>query len=174
MAELGNKIKQETNERSRVMKINWKTLLICVAIPLGVGAISALLTMDSMRIFGELNQPPLSPPAWLFPIVWMALYIAMGVASYFVLESGAEQREVRGALTLYGVQLVFNFFWSIIFFNLEWYGIAFLWLLCLLVLIIATTRAFFKIDKRAGWLMIPYIVWVAFAGYLNLGIALLN
>ncbi len=156
------------------MKINWKTLIICIAIPLGVGGVSALLTMGAMSSFGELNQPPLSPPAIVFPIVWTVLYIMMGVASYLVLRSGASEELTVRALSLYGAQLFFNFFWSIIFFNLEWYGIAFIWLLAMFVLIVAATVNFFKINKWAGILLLPYCLWVAFAGYLNLAIAFLN
>lgn len=156
------------------MKINWKSLIISIAIPLGVGGISALLTMGAMDSFGQLNQPPLSPPAILFPIVWTVLYILMGVASYLVFRSGAPTEEVKEALTLYGVQLFFNFFWSIFFFNLEWYTFAFIWLLALFALVVFTTVKFFKINKWAGILMLPYCIWIAFAGYLNLGVAILN
>ncbi|MBQ7363598.1 MAG: tryptophan-rich sensory protein [Clostridia bacterium] len=156
------------------MKINWKSLLICIALPLGVGGLSALLTMGAMESFGELNKPPLSPPAILFPIVWTVLYILMGISSYLVLRGGGSESDTVRALSLYGAQLFFNFFWSIIFFNLEWYGIAFVWLAVMFVLIIATTVHFFRINKWAGILMLPYCLWVAFAGYLNLGIAFLN
>ena len=156
------------------MKINIKSLIIALAIPLGIGGISAILTMGAMDSFGELSQPPLSPPAILFPIVWTVLYILMGIASYLVFRSGKAKETVGEALTLYGLQLFFNFFWSIIFFNLDWYTLAFIWLIVLFALVIATTVKFFKINKWAGVLMIPYCMWVAFAGYLNLGIALLN
>ena len=156
------------------MKINWKSLIISIAIPLGVGGISALLTMGAMDSFGQLKSPPLSPPAILFPIVWTVLYILMGVASYLVFRSGAPTEEVKEALTLYGVQLFFNFFWSIFFFNLEWYTFAFIWLLALFALVVFTTVKFFKINKWAGNLMLPYCIWIAFAGYLNLGVAILN
>ncbi len=156
------------------MKINWKTLLISIAVPLGVGGISALITMGAMENFGELSKPPLSPPAILFPIVWTVLYLLMGIASYLVLRGGGSEEDTVRALALYGTQLFFNFFWSIIFFNLEWYGIAFLWLLIMFVLIVAAAVKFFKINKWAGILMLPYCLWVAFAGYLNLAIAFLN
>lgn len=156
------------------MKIKWKTLIFCILIPLAVGGLSALLTMEGTRSFALINKPPLSPPAFLFPIVWTVLYILMGIASYLVIHSRAGQAQTSRALTLYGLQLFFNFFWSIIFFNFQWYGIAFLWLLILLALIIATTVSFFRINRIAGILMLPYCLWVAFAGYLNLAIALLN
>ena len=155
-------------------KIKWKTLIIAIAIPLAVGGISALLTMGSMEYFELLEKPPLSPPGWLFPIVWTVLFTLMGIASYFVVESEAETEEKVSALKIYFLQLVFNFLWSIFFFNLELYAFSFIWLLTLLFLIILTTVRFWRIDKRAGILMLPYIAWVLFAAYLNLGIALLN
>ncbi len=155
------------------MKTDFKKLIINIAIPLGVGALSAFLTMDSMARFGALEQPPLSPPAWLFPVVWSVLYILMGVSSYLVTVSGKPAR-AKTALTVYGVHLFFNFMWSVIFFNLESYLFAFIWLIALLVLIIVTAVLFYGIDKRAGSLFIPYILWVTFAGYLNFAIFLLN
>ncbi len=155
------------------MKTDWKKLIINIAIPLGVGALSALISMGSMQSFAQLNQPPLSPPAWLFPVVWSILYILMGISSYLITESGKPARS-RTALAVYGVQLFFNFMWSIIFFNFEAYLFAFIWLIALLVLIIVNAYLFYQIDHRAGLLFIPYIIWVTFAGYLNFGIFLLN
>lgn len=155
------------------MKIHWKKLLLFVAIPLLVGGLSALITMGSMESFNLINKPPLSPPAWLFPVVWTILFILMGVASYIVWEQGTgEQRRI--ALTVYFVQLFFNFCWSVIFFSFEAYLFAFVWLVILWVLILATAILFYKISKSAGYLMLPYLLWVAFAGYLNLAIYLLN
>ncbi len=156
------------------LKIKWKRLIICIAIPLLVGALSAFFTQGSMAAFGALNKPPLSPPGWLFPVVWTILYTLMGIASYIVLESAAPESEKRAALTVYGIQLAVNFFWSIIFFNLEMYLFAFIWLLILWALIWINIFRFYKIKKSAGVLLIPYLIWVTFAGYLNLAIFLLN
>lgn len=156
------------------MKIRVKPLIISLLIPLAVGGLSALLTRNSMEAFGALNQPPLSPPGWLFPVVWTVLYLLMGFASYLVFVNGRNRRKVQNALFVYGVQLFFNFLWSIIFFNQERYFFAFFWLLALWVLILITLVLFYRIHKPAGLLFIPYLVWVTFAGYLNLGIALLN
>ncbi len=153
------------------MKIEWKKLISCIAIPLIVGGVSALLTRGSMETFASVNKPPLSPPGWLFPIVWTILYILMGVASYLVLTSGKMNRT---ALTVYGIQLAFNFLWPILFFNLELYLLSFIWLVILWLLILITTVLFYIISKPAGYLMIPYLLWVTFAGYLNLAIYLLN
>ena len=156
------------------MKIKWTELLTCLLIPLSVGAVSGIISGSGMDGFDIMAKPPLSPPSWLFPIVWTLLFILMGVASYLVLTSGADKDAVFRALTFYGVQLFFNFFWSIIFFNLEWYLVAFIWLVVLWILIIITTLLFYRISKPAGYLMIPYVLWVAFAGYLNFSIYLIN
>ena len=156
------------------MKIDKKRLIICLAIPLGVGGAAGLLTMNSMEAFEALNQPPLSPPGWLFPVVWTVLYVLMGIASYLVSVSDAPQEEKARALWTYGIQLAFNFLWPIAFFNLKWYLFAFLWLVILWILILITALRFGRIRKPAGYLLVPYLLWVAFAGYLNLGIYLLN
>lgn len=153
------------------MKIQWKKLLICIAIPLIIGAISALLTRDQIIIFENLQKPSLSPPGWLFPLVWTILYILMGIASYFIWIS---EKSNQLALTVYTLQLIFNFFWPIIFFNFKLYLFAFIWLVILWFLILTTTLLFYQIKKISGYLMIPYLLWVAFAGYLNLSIYLLN
>lgn len=155
------------------MKTEWKKLIISILIPLAVGGLSALLTRGSMQMFDNIRKPPLSPPAWLFPVVWTILFILMGIASYLVATSNKPYR-AKTALTFYGIQLIFNFFWSIIFFNLEMYLFAFIWLVMLWALIIITTVLFYRISKPAGYLMIPYILWVTFAGYLNFAIFLLN
>ena len=156
------------------MKIDKKRLIICLAIPLVVGGAAGLLTMNSMEAFEALNQPPLSPPGWLFPVVWTVLYVLMGIASYLVSVSDAPQEEKTRALRTYGIQLAFNFLWPIAFFNLKWYLFAFLWLVILWILILITALRFGRIRKPAGYLLVPYLLWVAFAGYLNLGIYLLN
>ncbi len=153
------------------MKIQWKKLIICIVIPLAVGALSALLTGGGMEAFKTLNKPAFSPPGWLFPVAWTILYILMGIASYLVLTSG---KQSKTALSVYGIQLVFNFFWSIIFFGFEAYLFAFVWLVVLWVLILATMILFFRISEPAAYLLLPYLLWVTFAGYLNYSIYLLN
>ena len=156
------------------MKINYKLLTICIIIPLAVGSLSGYISASAMDSFRMLNKPPLSPPGFLFPIVWTILYILMGIASYLVLTSGQSTTKIKDAMITYGLQLFFNFFWSIIFFNLEWYMLAFVWLVVLWVLIFNTIISFYEISKTAAYLLIPYLLWVTFAGYLNLGIYLLN
>ncbi len=156
------------------MKINWKALIFSILIPLAVGWLSALFTSDSMQGFDMIIKPPLSPPSWLFPVVWTILYTLMGIASYLVYTSNAPKDKVSTALTFYGIQLVVNFFWSLIFFNLEAYLFAFFWLVLLWALIVVTTILFWRINRTAGILLIPYLLWVTFAGYLNYAIYLLN
>ena len=155
-------------------RINIKSLVICIIIPLAVGGLAALLTMGSMKDFEALNKPPLSPPGWLFPIVWTVLYVLMGIASYLALETPSSADDTKDAFKAYFLQLFFNFFWSVIFFTLGAYEIAFAWLLVLLAFIILTTVRFWNINKFAGLLMLPYIAWVSFAGYLNFAIAGMN
>ena len=155
-------------------KINYKSLAISILIPLAVGGLSALFTVGSMKDFAAMNQPPLSPPGWLFPVVWTILYTLMGIASYIILETPTKDDSKERAFKSYFLQLAFNFLWSIIFFSFGAYEIAFAWLLILLPLILITTVRFLRISKPAALLMLPYIAWVAFAGYLNLAIATLN
>ena len=155
------------------MKIQWKKLIICLAIPLAVGGLATLFSggMSGSQI---ANQPPLSPPGWVFPVVWTVLYLLMGYASYRVLISGTEKTQIQKSLRLYGAQLALNFLWPIIFFGFDAYLLAFAVLIGLWVLIFLTIRAFSKIDETAGNLLLPYLLWVTFAGYLNIGVYLLN
>ena len=155
-------------------KINWHSLLIAVIIPLLAGGVSALITKGGMEEFEKLNKPFLTPPALAFPIAWTILYIMMGVASYLVFESDTNKDDLRSALTAYGIQLFVNFLWSIIFFNMKAYLLAFAWLTLLWVLIAMTMFAFNKVSRAAALLLAPYLIWVTFAGYLNLFVYLLN
>lgn len=156
------------------MKLNKWLLIKCIAIPLAVGALSGILSGGGMRIFAELNKPPLSPPGWLFPVVWTVLYLLMGISSYLICTSGAEKKEITEAITLYFYQLVVNFLWPIFFFDFGWYLFSFFWLLLLWVMIVLLIKSFGQISKLAAYLLVPYLLWVSFAGYLNLGIWWLN
>ncbi len=152
-----------------------KTYVIAIAIPLGVGILSSLLTMGNMTVYSELETPPLSPPSLLFPIVWTLLYALMGVSSAIIWENRAAMpRKADEGLLYYSMSLVFNFLWSIIFFNLRQFLVSFVWLLALLYLIIKTIQSYRKVSPSAAYLQIPYALWVAFAGYLNFGIWFLN
>lgn len=151
-----------------------KALIICLLIPLAVGGLAAALTMGSMEQFAALAQPPLSPPGWVFPVVWTILYLLMGWASFLIWKSGAPQAAKKRALGPYGVQLAANFVWPLLFFRAGLYGFALIWLVILLVLVAETMLAFGRIDRRAAWLLAPYILWLLFATYLNAGVWMLN
>lgn len=153
---------------------NKRLLIICVAIPLLVGFLSAKLSGSGIRKFAALDQPPLSPPGLIFPVVWTLLYVLMGVASYVVILSGKEKTQISSALSAYGLQLAVNFFWSIIFFRFGEFLFAFVWLVLLWMLILRTIMLFQQVSQAAAYLLWPYLVWVTFAGYLNLGIFFLN
>lgn len=147
-------------------KENIKKLILNIAIPLVLGSIVGLITKDSMKSFEVLNKPKLSPPGYLFPIVWSILYILMGISSYLIRDKNKKE--------IYYVALFFNLFWSIIFFVLKLRLVAFLWLIVLIILVIRMIISFYKENKLAGLLNIPYLLWLFFAGYLNLTIYLLN
>ena len=142
--------------------------VIAMAIPVVTGLISAVLTKTAMVQYASFRKPPLSPPGWLFPVVWTILYLMMGLASYYIIMSDADGIQKADALFIYGLQLVFNFVWSILFFNYGSYLLAFAWLMVMWVLEIAAAVLFYRIMTGAGLLLIPYILWTAFAAYLNL------
>lgn len=157
------------------MKEKVKSYVYSLIIALGVGGLSALFTSGNMDIYKEIVKPPLSPPSIVFPIVWTILFTLMGISAAMIYNNNsASKLERDSALLTYGVSLVFNFFWSLIFFNLQMYFFAFLWLLALLYFIIKTIIKYYKIDKTAAYLQIPYLIWVTFAGYLNFAIWYLN
>lgn len=156
------------------MKHKYLRLAACIAMPLILGGISALAVKGSMAEYAMIEQPPLSPPGWLFPAAWSVLYVLMGAASYIVLCSGAPLYERRSALKLYAVQLVVNVLWPPIFFGLGLYLAALLWLALLWVLALITALRFRRVSRPAACLLAPYIVWLTFAAYLNLGVWLLN
>ena len=159
------------------MKINTKQMIKFIAVPLIVGGVSAFFTRKGMNMFDVWKQPPLSPPAWLFPIVWTILYILMGIASYLVYYSDKEENEKQNkqlALKIYGIQLLVNFLWPIFFFNFQWLLFSFIWLLLLWILVYFMLFMFGKFSKPAMYMIIPYLIWLTFAGYLNFGIWWLN
>lgn len=157
-----------------VIKFHIKKLFKNLAIPLLIGIIAGFLTRQGVENFTlNVEKPPFSPPAALFPIVWTILYILMGISAY-IIEKTPDSTEKSRALVLYYLQLFFNFLWSFIFFSFNNYLIAFIWIIILLILIIATTIEFYKIKPLAAYLMIPYILWVTFAAVLNFSIYLLN
>ncbi|MBR4101089.1 MAG: tryptophan-rich sensory protein [Oscillospiraceae bacterium] len=155
-------------------KIQWTELLIFIIGTELVGALSGLLSGNFSSFYSELVKPPLSPPGILFPIVWAILYAIMGISAYMIYTSDAGDMKKRNALSLYAAQLFFNFLWSIVFFRFEQPAAALGVLLLLAILIVLMILAFRKIRPLAGYLNIPYLLWVLFAMYLNIGFVLLN
>ena len=132
------------------MNKNKKLLITSIALPLLVGAAAGLLSQGAMREFGALNQPPLSPPGWLFPVVWTILYTLMGISAYLVKIADVDAEMKSDALTLYHYQLIVNFLWPIFFFNFGWYLFSLIWLILLWVLVFFMIRQFYKISKTAA------------------------
>lgn len=148
---------------------------VAIAIPLAVGLISAALTRGNMDIYGKLDTPPLSPPGFLFPIVWTVLYVLMGISSAMVyIDKDKNLNSAKRGFIYYIISLVLNFSWSILFFNLQAALVALVILAVMLYFIIKTVMEYYKVKPIAAYLQIPYVLWVAFAGYLNAGIWLMN
>ncbi len=153
---------------------SWKPYIIFIAVTEAVGALSGFLSMEGSRSFSEtVLQPPLSPPGILFPIVWTILYALMGIGAARVYSTEPSKARSQG-LNLFIAQLAVNFFWSLIFFNDRNYAFAFIWLLLLWVLVLLMILRFWKTDKPAALLQIPYLLWLTFAAYLNSGVWYLN
>lgn len=153
--------------------INFKHLIIAVFIPLAVGGISSLIVGSGFDVYSEaVTKPPMSPPDWLFPVMWTILYILMGISSYLVYEK--DTTEAKQPLAVYTIQLAMNFMWPILFFSLSAYLFSFIWLIILWSLAITMAVMFYRVSKLAGMLQIPYILWLTFAAYLNLSVFLLN
>ncbi len=146
----------------------------CLAIPLLVGGIAGILSGGGMKTFMALEKPPLSPPGWLFPVVWTILYALMGISSYLICMADASKESITDALSIYFYQLLVNFLWPIFFFDFKWYLFSFFWILLLGFLIVRMIKKFYPISKAAALLNVPYLLWVVFAAYLNLGIWWLN
>lgn len=148
--------------------------IICAVIALAVGGLSALLSMNGMEMYTDnLLKPPLSSPAWIFPVVWTILYVLMGIGAARIWMLPESETRSRG-LNLYVTQLIVNFFWSLIFFNAQAYGFAVIWLLLLWGLVLWMILHWRKIDPIAALLQIPYLIWLTFAAYLNIGVWILN
>ena len=155
-------------------KENWKTYALWIALSEAAGILSGLLTREGSAAFGEkVLQPSLSPPAIVFPIVWTILYALMGISAARISLSPQSMERSRG-LNLFVTQLVVNFFWSLIFFNAQAYGFAFLWLLLLWMLVLWMILSFRRVDPLAALLQSPYLLWLTFAAYLSYGVWMLN
>lgn len=155
-------------------KQEWKTTALWVLMAEAVGAFSGWLSREGMALYAaKIEKPPLSPPGAVFPVVWAVLYALMGFGASVIDRAPAGEARDR-ALRIYRVQLGVNFFWSLIFFNLQWYGFAFLWLAMLWALVFGMICRFAQVSVGAARLQWPYLVWLTFAAYLNLGVWVLN
>jgi tryptophan-rich sensory protein len=153
---------------------HWKIYALWIAATEAVGALSGWLTREGVKVYEQtVTKPPLSPPSWVFPVVWGILFALMAIGAARVYLSPAGPERTR-SLRLYGLQLAVNFFWSIIFFNLQAFGLALVWLVLLWILVLRMLLAFRRVDPVAGWLQLPYLLWVSFAAYLTAGVLLLN
>lgn len=155
-------------------KIKITNLLIVIVATELVGVLSGLIAGNTTSFYQSLEKPPLSPPGWIFPVVWGILYALMGISAYLIYTANAPSSKRTSALILYGAQLFVNFLWSIVFFRLQWIGASVAVILLLLVLVGWMLLAFRNIRPSAAYLNIPYLLWVAFASYLNIGILFLN
>lgn len=151
--------------------MQWVVLAVSMALPLLVGAVGGFVTDSGW--YADLRRPAFAPPGWLFGPVWTALYLGMGVAAWLVWRR-AGFHKARIALALYALQLVFNALWSPIFFGLRAMGWAFVDIVVLAVAIVVTLIKFYRIDRSAGLLLVPYLLWVLFASVLNLSLWILN
>lgn len=154
------------------MKIKWKPLILSILFPIAAGGLSGFMVRNDFVRYKILELPAGSPPGWLFPVVWSILYILMGISAYLVQNSRNQLKEP--ALFLYVVQLIVNFLWAPIFFGAGWFLFALVWLLFLIYLAAAMVYDFYQIKPLAAWLQIPYLLWLLYAAYLNLGIWMLN
>ena len=137
------------------MKINYRRLIIFVLVPVLLGTLVGLLTSVNSDIDSII-------PSWIFPVVWTILYVLMGVSSYLVYEKEDEIPRI------YVIQLVFNLLWSFVFFKFKWFTFAFIWIIVLFILVFKMIKEFRRIDKVAGNLQIPYLIWLVVAAILNL------
>lgn len=153
------------------MKINWKKLIIITVITFVVGSFFSFFTMNNMDTFKELDKP-INVPGILFPIVWSVLYLLMSISCYIISEEDYKDKDK--AIIWYGIQLVINSVWSLIFFGFGAYLLAFIWIIILAIAVIIMIAKFYNINKKAAYLNIPYILWILFAAYLNFGIYILN
>ncbi len=149
-------------------KIQYKPLIFSFALAYGVALLSWLISRGGMEQYGQMYRPPLSPPAWVFPVVWTILFGLMAVSAYLIYISDSTKKE--SALRLYVFQLLVNFCWPFLFFELHLFILALAWLILLWYLVLQMIRQFSVIDPLAGKLQIPYLIWLTFAAYLNAAI----
>lgn len=151
--------------------VKWKTLIVSILIPVILGIISGI-SGDASETFKQLAKPSFSPPAIVFPIIWTILYILMGISAYLVYTS--RDKKKKSALTIYIIQLLINGFWATLFFRLRLFLFSFLWLLIIIAFVLAMIIKFYKINKWAAYIQIPYLLWLIFAAFLNYEMYLIN
>ena len=155
-------------------KARWKAYILWVGLAEAVGILSGLLSREGMRIYNEVAvKPAFTPPMWVFPVVWSILFALMGIGAARIWLSEDSPARSRG-LNLFVAQLIVNFFWSLIFFNLQAYGFALVWLILLWVLVAWMTLEFYRVDPLAAFWQIPYLLWLTFAGVLTAFVYILN
>lgn len=157
------------------MKINYKRLIISLTLPQLAGIVGSFFTTSAIPTwYATLQRPSFSPPNWLFGPVWVTLYILMGISIYLIWQKIEQNKTARGAMWLFWIHLFFNAIWSIIFFGLQNPGLAFINIIIIWLLIIALMVKFWKVNRWATYLLIPYLLWVSFASVLNYFIWYLN
>ena len=149
-------------------------LLVCIALPVGVGALSAFLSGDEKTVYESLNQPPFAPPNWLFPIVWTVLLVLLGIASFLLLRENPDAKTRKGLMIVYFLNLGLIFLWPFLFFRLKALLLAFILAAILMVAALVQCVKFYEVKKTAGYLAIPYFLWSVFALFLSFGFYLLN
>lgn len=150
----------------------WRSLIALEAATLGLGGLVGFLTQRDSAFYEGLTKPVFAPPGWVFPVAWTLLYAAMALAAWFMLRAGGRDRHIL--LGLYAAQLAVNLLWPWLFFVRQALGLAFFWLVLLWMLAGVMLYQFFRESRVAGWLLVPYQVWLTFAAALNFCIARLN
>ncbi|MBE5804643.1 MAG: tryptophan-rich sensory protein [Clostridiales bacterium] len=153
------------------LRKRWPTLALILVLTLGGGALVGFLTRDSMAVYEGIARPGFAPPGWVFPVAWTILYAAMSVSLWLAIRKDAPS---RATIVLYAVQLIVNLAWPFIFFTMQAFGLAFWWLLLLLALVLCLMVRTFRTGPVAGWLLVPYAAWTAFAAVLSFAVARLN
>ncbi|GAB5054543.1 MULTISPECIES: TspO/MBR family protein [Pediococcus] len=153
---------------------NWKALLLFIVGVEVLGSLSSLFAGNIKEIYNSLSLPPLAPPDYLFGIVWPLLYLLIAISGYLIYQSIAFKGEKTTSYLLFAVQLGLNFVWSIVFFggNYYWVGVVIVIILDLVVL--GCILQYYKVNRAASVLLIPYLIWILFATYLTIGVAVLN
>ena len=159
-------------DHNRPSRYTWKSLVTLIVCTLAAGGIVGFLTQQNSTYYEGLTKPVFAPPGWLFPIAWSLLYASMAIAMWFVLRTEGNDRNIL--LGLYIAQLAVNLLWPYLFFVQQALGLAFFWLLLLWCLATIMLYHFFRECKTAGWLLVPYQLWLTFAAVLNFTLARLN